>query len=194
MLDEKKLREAGKRAESHIREGLIAKEKEGRFVQFFLDNARNSLESAKLLYEASTNENVKNALGLSGFNGFLWVINSSYYSMFYMARALLESRGIRIKSDLSVHAITFDAIVYYFYLTGKLEKKLIEEFAEAEEETAQMLGKEKAKELISDYFHEKKKRGDYTYELGEIAMQEKAKTSLERAKRFSEEIRKIMGV
>lgn len=194
MLDEKTLAEAKKRTEQRIKEGTIVKEKNGKFTQFFLNNAKNSLESAKLSFEASVNEKLKNSMGLSGFNGFLWVINSSYYSMFYMARALMESEGIKIKTDLSVHAVTFDSLVYYFYLTGKLERRIIEEFAEAETEASEILGKEKAKELVEDYFHEKRKRAAFTYELGAVAMQNKAQTSLERAKRFNEEIRKVLGM
>ena len=193
MLDEKRLSETRAKVGRYLKEGSIIKEKRGRFIQFFFNNARNSLEAAKLLFDASTNEKLKVAVGLSDFNGFLWVINASYYSMFYMARALLESEGVKIKTELSVHLLTFDALVYYFYLTGKLEKKMIEEFAEAEEEAAEVLGKEKAKELIEDYLHEKRKRAKFTYELGEIAMHEKAKTSLERAKRFNEEVRKILN-
>lgn len=192
MLDEKKLSEAGKRTAMRIGAGDIVREEKGRFVQFFLSNAKNSFESAKLLFGASTNENLKNAIGLSDFNGFLWAINASYYSMFYMARALLEKEGIKIKTELSIHSVTFDALVYYFYLTGKLEKKLIEEFAEAGEESMEALGKQKARELIEDYLYEKSKRAKFTYEIGEVAMKEKAKTSLERAKRFNEEIRKIL--
>lgn len=194
MLDEKRLAEARKRVERYLKEGAIVREKDGKFVQFFLNNSRNSLESAKLLFEASVNERLRAAFGLSGFNGFLWVINAGYYSMFYAARALLENEGIRIKTDMSVHSVTFDALVHYFYLTGKLEKSLVEEFADAEEEAAAILGKEKAKELIEDYFHEKRKRAKFTYELGEIAMLEKAKTSLERTKRFNEEIRKMLNM
>ena len=52
--------------------------------------------------------------------------------------------------------------------------------------------KKKAKELIENYFYEKEKRGIFTYDMGMIALENKAKTSLERAKRFSEEIRKML--
>ncbi len=120
--------------------------------------------------------------------------NASYYSMFYMARALLENSKIALKTDLSVHSVTFDALVYYFFLTGKLEKRLIDDFADAEQEALSLLGKEKAKTLIDDYFHEKRKRADFTYELGFVALQHKAETSLQRAARFNEEMRKILGV
>jgi len=192
MLDEKRINEIKGRIANFIKEGTIKKEKEKKFVKFFLNNAGNSLNSAKLLFEVSTKNELKNTTGFPGFNGFLWVINSSYYSMFYMARALIENEGVKIKTDMSIHAVVFDALVYYFYLTGKLQKKLIEDFAEAKEETSEILGKEKAKELIEDYFYEKKKRGLFTYEMGATAMQNKAQTSLERAKKFNEEIRKII--
>src|SRR3989344_692383 len=192
MLDEKRIAEIKRRVTNFIKEGIIKKEKESKFVDFFLNNAKNSLDSAKLLFEVSTKNNLKNLTGFPNFNGFLWVINSSYYSMFYMVRTLLENEGIRIKADLSIHAVTFDALVHYFYITGKLQKRLIEDFNEAKEEASEMLGKEKAKELIEDYFYEKNKRGTFTYEMGAIAMQNKAQTSLERAKRFNEEIRKII--
>lgn len=192
MLDNKKINEIKRKITDFIKEGLIRKEKENKFINFFLTNAKNSLDSAKLLFEVSVKNKLQSATGFPRFNGFLWVINSSYYSMFYMARALLESEGIKIKTDLSIHAITFDALVYYFYLTGKLQKKLIEDFANAKEEASEILGKEKAKELIEDYFYEKKKRAIFTYEMGAIAMQNKAQTSLERAKKFNEEIRKII--
>lgn len=192
MLDKKRIDKIKRRVTNFIKEGVIKKEKEKKFVNFFLNNAKNSLNSAKLLFEVSTKNELKDTTGFPNFNGFLWVINSSYYSMFYMVRALLENEGIKIKTDLSIHAVVFDALVYYFYLTGKLQKKLIEDFAEAKEETSEILGKEKAKELIEDYFYEKKKRGLFTYEMGAIAMQNKAQTSLERAKKFNEEIRRII--
>jgi uncharacterized protein (UPF0332 family) len=194
MLDEKRNNEIRKRVTNFIKEGIIMKEKERKFIKFFLNNAENSLNSAKLLFEVSTKNELKSTTGFPDFNGFLWVINSSYYSMFYMARALLEKEGIKIKTDLSIHAVIFDALVYYFYLTGKLQKKLIEDFIEAKKEVSEILGEEKAKELIEDYFYEKKKRATFTYEMGAIAMQNKAQTSLERAKRFNEEIRKIIEI
>ena len=107
-----------------------------------------------------------------------------------MARELLESEGIKIKTDLSVHMVVFDVFVYYFYLTGKLQKKMIEDFAEAKQEVGEIEGK--SKDLIDDYFYEKNKRATFTYEIGAIAMQNKAQISLERAKKFNEEIRKII--
>ncbi|MBS3137947.1 hypothetical protein J4232_05925 [Candidatus Woesearchaeota archaeon] len=52
---------------------------------------------------------------------------------------------------------------------------------------------EKAKELIEEYYSEKEKRARFTYELRTVALENKAETSLKKARRFNEEIRKILG-
>ena len=192
MLEDKKIEEAKKNAVKCINSGIIIKTKDSKYVDFFIKNAKDSLDSAKVLFDVSVNEKTKNVFGIPQFNGFLWVINSGYYSMFYMARALLESIGVKIKSDESIHFLVFNALVYYFYSTGKLEKHFIDDFGDAQEESSEILGKEKAKEMISDYSSEKEKRAKFTYETGEIAMKNKAETSLNRAKKFNEEVRKIL--
>lgn len=193
MLEEKKLKEAETRVKQYIREGSLKTKEKAEFVAFFLKNAEDSLDVAQALFTLSTDPTKQNNLGFTSFNGFLWVVNASYYSMFYMARALLENEGIKIKTGLSVHAVTFDAIVYYFYLTGKLQKKLLDDFVQAKEEAAEVLGKQKADELIEDYFFEKQKRATFTYHMGTVVLQSKAKTSLERAQKFYREIKKLVG-
>jgi hypothetical protein len=192
MQDKKTEKQAESSIRQLLKEGKIIKEERGVYTEFFLKNAQDSFNSAKLLYRVSTDNLLKKSLGFPSFNGLLWVINSSYYSMFYMARALLENEGIKIKTEQSIHAITYNALVYYFYLTKKIEKSLIEEFKQAGQEVSEILGKEKAKKLIEDYSDEKYKREKFTYEMGEIAMQNKAQTSLERAKKFNEQLRKMM--
>ncbi|HIH38105.1 TPA: hypothetical protein HA245_04145, partial [Candidatus Woesearchaeota archaeon] len=42
------------------------------------------------------------------------------------------------------------------------------------------------------YFWEKGKRATFTYNTREVVIKAKAKTSVERAKRFNEEIKKIL--
>ena len=192
MLDEKKLKEAERRVKQFISEGIIKSRGKPEHIDFFLKNADDSIDSAKALFELSTNTEKQESLGFTGFNGLLWVVNASYYSMFYMARALLENGGIKIKADLSIHAVTFDAMIYYFYLTGKLQKEFLEDFIEAKEDAAELLGKQKADELMEDYFFEKKKRGTFTYDMGTVLVESKAKTSLERAQKFRRELKKII--
>lgn len=192
MLDEKKLKEAEKRVKQFISEGIIKSKGKPEYVDFFIKNADDSVDSAKALFELSTNPQKQESLGFTSFNGLLWVVNASYYSMFYMARALLESNGIKIKADLSIHAVTFDAMVYYFYLTGRLQKEFLEDFIETKEDAAELLGKQKADELMEDYFFEKKKRSTFTYDMGIVLVESKAKTSLERAQKFRRELKKII--
>lgn len=193
MLQEKKLKEAETRIKQFISDGTIKTKEKPEQVDFYLKNADDSIDSAKALFELSTNQDKQQYLGFTSFNGLLWVVNASYYSMFYMARALLENGGIKIKTDFSIHAVTFDSVIYYFYLTGKLQKELLDDFIEAKEDAAGLLGKQKADELMEEYFFEKKKRGTFTYDMGAVLVQSKAKTSLERAQKFRRELKKIIN-
>ena len=193
MLDEKKLKESENRVKQFIMEEVIKSKNKPEQVDFFLKNADDSIDSAKALFELSIDPEKQESFGFTNFNGLLWVVNASYYSMFYMARALLENQGIKIKTDLSIHSITFDAVIYYFYLTGKLQKEFLEDFIEAKEDAAEILGKQKADELMEDYFFEKNKRSSFTYNMGVVLVKSKAKTSLERAQKFRNELKKIIN-
>jgi uncharacterized protein (UPF0332 family) len=191
-LDEKRLVEIKNRVKQYISKGTIKSKQPKKYVEFFLTNANDSLRTARCIYDLSTNKDYQQYTGYTGLKGFLWVINASYYSMFYMVRALLENEGIKLKAELSIHSLTFDALINYFYLSGKLQKRLFEQYIEAKEEATELLGKQKADELVEEYFYEKRKRGNLTYETEEFAIQSKAKTSLDRATKFNTEIRKII--
>lgn len=193
MLNEELLKNAQNRIRQLINDNTIKSKGKPEYVEFFLKQAENSIDSAKALFELSTNPDKQQQMGFTSFNGLLWVVNSSYYSMFYMARALLENDGIKIKTDMSIHLVTFDAIIHYFYLTGKLQKELLDDFIEAKEDATELLGKQKADELMEEYFFEKKKRGTFTYEMGAVLVKSKAKTSLDRAQRFRRELNKIIN-
>ena len=66
-----------------------------RFVDFFMTNAESSLRTASILQEISDDNSLKDTLKVgSDFESYLWVIVSSYYSMFYAATAILSKQGI----------------------------------------------------------------------------------------------------
>ncbi len=44
MLDNKQLEQIKKRVSSYVQEGVITKDSKGKFVPFFMTNAKNSLE------------------------------------------------------------------------------------------------------------------------------------------------------
>jgi uncharacterized protein (UPF0332 family) len=178
------------RIKQYIADRIIVSKQKAEHVEFFIKNSDDSLQSARCLFDVSTKHDYP---GYDDLTGFLWVINASYYSMFYMARALLEHAGIKLKAELSIHALIFDAVVYYFYLTGKLEKQLFEYYVAAKEDVAELLGQQRAGEMIQEYFYEKRKRATFTYETGKHAMENKAKTSLQRAIKFNKEIRGMIN-
>ena len=183
MLDQKKTEDSIKRAGAFVSYGTIRRDGTKEFVKFFLDNAEDSLNSAESLLEHTEK---------GDYNGSLWVVNSSYYSMFYTVRALLESAGIKLGKNVNTHLLAFDALTYFFYRTKKLEKKLCEQFAEAQDQSFELLGKQAAEDLVQDYLSEKNKRSLFTYEEGIKPLLSKARTSYGRAVKFNAAIRTII--
>jgi uncharacterized protein (UPF0332 family) len=165
-----------------------------------MDNAESSLETAALLYMISDDETVKDRLKVSSeFESFLWVIVSSYYSMFYAATALLASEGVKARGEI-VHKVTADALIHYFITNRKLAK-MLEEYDEAKDVVDELVGREefmkrietKANELIVAFESERRKRSKFQYDTGVLVKKGYATTSLARAKQFVEEIRKILA-
>jgi uncharacterized protein (UPF0332 family) len=202
MMDEERIEEAKRNARTYIRDGLlkIGDKDVKRFAGFYLSNAETSLQTASILFQLSANERQKDLLNINiNFESYLWVIVSSYYSMFYTANALLSNEGIKIGGEI-VHKVTADALINFFIANSKLAK-LLEDYEEAKNEALELIGKEetlkineeKAKELILSYEFERRKRSKFQYDIGVSAKQNYAKTSLERAKRFFFEIKKLIA-
>jgi uncharacterized protein (UPF0332 family) len=201
VIEKKRIEEAERNAKQYIDEGLLkVKDKEApRFVGFFMKNAESSLQTASMLQEISDQQGLKATLKVSSdFESYLWVIVSSYYSMFYAATALLASQGIRVTGQI-VHKVTGDALIHFFVSNEKLAK-LLEQYEEAQAVGLELVGREelmksmqkKADELIVAYESERKKRSKFQYDIGVQAKRAYAQTSLERAKEFVFEIRKIL--
>lgn len=201
-LDEKKIQEIRRLIPQLVKEGLISRKEENKsLVEFYLALSEEALKSSRVVYKVSTDEEIAKLVGVSNFKGFVWVINPAYYSMFYAANALLASSGIKIHSEIGAHKLTYQAFVYYFYLTGKIKAKYVQEFLEEQESAEEILGKEriiteaeqKAKELVLHLEWEREKRKLFTYNLETFKIEAKAKTSLERASNFYKEIKKLLG-
>jgi len=203
LLDEKKLKEIEKKVpQLRNNQEIIKDEANKRFTNLYLNNSLLSLNTAKILYEISTKNTLKEPFEFidSEFEAHLWIINSSYYSMFYMSAALLSKIGIKIKSEIGIHKKTFETLVFYFYLTKKIAKQYLEEFETAQKDSQKLLAteenisimQEKAHKLILKYSSEKEKRSIFTYNIGLKAKTSKAKTSLNRAQEFYNECLKII--
>lgn len=197
MLNDKKLESIKKNIAIMRNEDEIGKDdKNKKLVDFYIENATTSLNTAKIISNISSDISLKKKIDFidDNFESYLWIINTSYYSMFYMAGALLAKIGIKVKSDIGIHKKTFWALVYYFYLSNKIAKQYIEKFEEAQEESQELLGimQQKAKELMIKYDFEMDKRAKFTYNIGEKAKENKAKTSLKRAIEFYNECLRVM--
>ncbi len=176
MLNEKRIREAEQNVGSYLSEGLLKKikEPEKSILDIFKKNSEESLKIADHLS--------KNNLS------WLWVIVCSYYTMYYMANAVLYKLGYKIGHKIS-HKITADALIVF--VRGKLKKKLLEDFEEIKEEALELVGI-KVNGLIESFDHERIKRSRFQYEMGAEVRKNKARISLKRAKEFVFEIEKLL--
>lgn len=174
MLTDKRIKEAKDNVRMYLSDGLLSKVSFDKQVFNVLENNTNeSLNVAEILYK--------------GKHSWLWVIVTSYYSMYYIANAVLYKMGYKVGEKIS-HKVTADCLIAL--VKDKLTESLIEEYEEMQQEA---LAGIKADELVQSFDYERKKRGIFQYRTNESAKEEKAKTSLERAKEFVIEIKKLVA-
>ena len=176
MLDTQRLKEAESNVKNYLEEKLIWKydsyKKE--IFETYLRNYKDSLEVAQKLFEQNLSP--------------LWVIVTSYYSMYYIANAVLYTIGYKVGGKIS-HKVTADALIVF--IRNKLKKELLEDYEEAQEEALEIIGK-KADEIISHFEKELEKRSSFQYKSTEEIKRAKAETSLTRAKEFIFEMKKML--
>lgn len=176
MLSEERIKEAEKNVKSYLLESLMKKEQ---FNSLVFDILRNN-----------SNESIETATFLSNNKkSNLWIIVCSYYSMFYIANAVLYKLGYKIGEKIA-HKVTSDALIVY--VRNKLKEKLIEDYEELKEE-ALLIAKTKAEGLIEDFDFERRKRSSIQYQTKEVEKASKAETSLKRAKEFLFEMNTLLN-
>jgi uncharacterized protein (UPF0332 family) len=202
VIEKGRLEEAKRNVKTYIEDGLLktGDKDAARFIDFFMANADSSLRTASILQEISDENSLKETLKVGAdFESYLWVIVSSYYSMFYAATAMLAKQGMRATGQI-VHKVTADALIHFFASNEKLAK-LLEQYEEAQTVGLELVGREelmkrmqkKADELIISYEGERKKRSKFQYDIGVQAKRGYAQTSLQRARDFVFEIRKLIS-
>ncbi|MDO8656319.1 MAG: hypothetical protein Q7K45_03695 [Nanoarchaeota archaeon] len=176
MLDTQRLKEAESNVKNYLQEKLIWKygsyQKE--IFETYLRNYKDSLEVAQKLFEQNLSP--------------LWIIVTSYYSMYYIANAALYKIGYKVGGKIS-HKVTADALIVF--IRNKLKKELLEDYEEAQEEALEIIGK-KTDEIISHFEKELEKRSIFQYKSTEEIKRAKAETSLKRAKEFIFEMKKML--
>lgn len=149
-------------------EGLIKKTKDITAKPIFLKNSKQSLKAAKLLFDN---------------NIYLWTIVCSYYSMFYIAQAVLLSLGYKTTGKI-VHKVTAEA------LKDIIKPKLLKIFQEIQDEALE-IAEIKSENLVKSFEYERRKRNYIQYNTTEQDIRNKAETSIKRAKEFLFEMEKF---
>ncbi|VVB81388.1 Uncharacterised protein [uncultured archaeon] len=203
MIEDKELSQAERNIQDYLNEELLTKKPEHQqFTPFYLKNAKMSFQVAQFLYNLSTNSDTKKSAGVpDDFECFLWVVVTSYYSMFYIANAALSKLGFKVGEKFA-HKITQDALLVHFIKNNKLAKHLLDEYKQTKDEVLNLMGlneeellKEfqlKAKQLIATFDYQRKRRGEFQYEIQTSAKQHVAQLSLDRARTFIQEMNKVI--
>jgi uncharacterized protein (UPF0332 family) len=175
MIDENKKKEAHNNFNQYLADGLIKKEKNETARAMYIKNAELSLDLAE---ECMNSE----------LRPYLWVVVIAYYSMFYIANAVLLQFGYKIGSKVA-HKVTSDALIVL--VMDKIRKGLLEEYEDMKEDALE-IASIKSEELMSFYSLEMDKRSRFQYDMTETIQEQKAKTSLKRAREFMLEMKKLL--
>ncbi len=178
MLSDKRIKEAESNVKQYLAEGLLKKQENETAKQMYVENSELSLETAKKLL----------SLESATYRPYLWVIVSSYYSMYYIANAVLLNIGYKVGDKIS-HKVTSDALIVF--ARDKLKKGLIEEYEDIKEAALELISS-KADSLLQFLDFEREKRSKFQYQMDEQIKKSKALTSLERAKQFVFEMKKLL--
>ena len=168
------------------------KEAQHNFAQYLLDELikKEKNETAKLMYLKNADLSLKLAEECmnSTLKPYIWVVVISYYSMFYIANAVLLELGYKTGEKV-VHKVTNDALIVL--VMNKLTKGLMEEYENAKVDALE-IASIKSDEIIAFYGLELDKRSRFQYNMTESIQEQKAKTSLKRARQFLLEMKKLL--
>lgn len=177
MLSPERIKEAKINVLTYLRDGLLKTDREYRedILNAYIEKSDESLEVAGFLSENEISS--------------LWITVTSYYSMYYIANAVLYHMKYEVSGEIS-HKVTCDALIHL--VRGKLKNNLIEEFEDAQDEALQLTNPEEVDDIILTLDYERKKRSKFQYEMDVEIKHSRAKTSFERAKVFNLEMNKLL--
>ena len=178
MLSPERIKEAESNIKRYINENLLKKETNRTAQLMYMENSETSLQTAQKLLLLETKE----------YNPSLWVIVTSYYAMYYIANAVLLHAGYKVGEKIS-HKVTADALIVF--IRNRLKKRLLESYEETKEEALELLS-QRVDALLQSLDYEREKRSKFQYQMDEQAKRNKAITSLERAKEFVFEMKKLL--
>jgi len=146
--------------------------------KLYLERAENERKLANILFTLSSDLSLQtNMFDIEAETYYSAVISHCYYSIFYVAKAYLLSKRVKI-SPPHEHKKAFDAFKNYV-ISGELDVELLVAYKEL---------LHKAEYLLGIYYDEKRKRGRYTYKTLAQANKEPAKQSIIHARHFYTQI------
>src|SRR3989338_6698456 len=178
MLDKKRIQEAESNVQQYLQEGILKKQINKTAMEMYIENSELSLQTAQKILSLESKD----------YQPYLWVIVTSYYSMYYISNAVLLKLGYKVGDKIS-HKVTVDAIIVF--VRNKLKKNLLEEYENAQEAALELMS-QRADVLLKSLYEEREKRSKFQYQMDEQAKRGKAITSLERAKEFVFEMKKLL--
>jgi uncharacterized protein (UPF0332 family) len=170
-MNKDRILEAVNNMDSYFANGLIKKQDfDKRVYDTYIKNSKESIKVAQNLFDGNMSD--------------LWVIVTSYYTMFYIANAYLLKIGYKIGHKIA-HKVTADALIVY--VKDDIKESYISEYELASDEALSI-----SENLIESFDFERVKRSRIQYETTSEIKHSKAQTSLNRAKEFVLEIEKLM--
>jgi uncharacterized protein (UPF0332 family) len=148
-------------------------------VRLYARRAENELKLAEIIFHISGNNELKTRLKANEEDTFYSAsISHAYYSIFYSAKALLLTKGIKTESP-EIHKKTYDEFKSNFVDTGELDIELLKIYK------AMLVS---ADELLSLFKEEKRNRGHFTYQTVAQANMPYADNSIKNARKFTANI------
>jgi len=152
-------------------------------VNIYLERASNEIMAAESLKRLSEKQKDKKEFNIPSHTTFYSsVISHSYYSIFYVTKAILFTKKIKTDSP-EVHKKTYEAFKEHFVDSGILDVELLNIYKRI------IIRADKLLQILKD---EKWKRGHFTYQTIPQANKEPANESLDHAKLFVANIMKII--
>lgn len=153
-------------------------------VEIYLNRANNEILLAQSIKRLSEKPEDKQNFNLpSDITFYSSVISHSYYCIFYAAKSILLIKNIKTSSP-EVHKKTYDKFKETFVDTGILDVNLLNIYNKI------IIRADKLLQIFKD---EKWKRGHFTYETIPQANKEPADDSLENARLFFNNIKKVIN-
>jgi uncharacterized protein (UPF0332 family) len=178
MLDQATIKKAELNVKKYLEEGLLKKQSNDTAKAMYIENSLMSLETANRLLSLETKT----------YKPYLWILVASYYSMFYIANAVLLEMGYKVGDKIS-HKVTADALIAL--VRQKLKKELIEEYENIKEDALELISS-KTDSVVQSFEFERQKRSTFQYSMEDQIKKDKALISLERAKLFVFELGKLI--